>query len=383
LPHGSTGKQEGDFYFIDSVIMRIERATQRENESFQIIESQLEGVRDALRRSQYREGITNALRIQIEDLSEAQLTELMGAMRAATLGLDDDSPDELNGHQLRINLAEQLLRLRPGEISLEASLANSLLSRGVTLMNQERNLDSITAYDEVLKRFGERPENPLQQWVATALALKAQVLNALEREEDSLAMYGQIVKRFGELDDTFFRERVAEAYFEIANIENVRKNKDAAISSYDEILKRYGNRKEGRLPKISARTLIRKGMVLDSLDRPEEALKAYDEVEKRFGNIADPSLGPQRREALRRKGQRLVLLNRADDAIKAYQDVLQIEPKDLAGIAGLGNSFRAIGQYELAIATFQSMLSIDPKNAFAYVLMAEAQPSVPTSVRHR
>jgi tetratricopeptide (TPR) repeat protein len=373
LPHGSTGKQEGDFYFIDSVIRRIERATQRENESFQTIESQLEDVRDALRRSQYGEGITKALRIQIEDLSEVQLNELMGATQAASVGLGDDSPEELNGHQLVASLAEQLLKLRPEDLHLEVILAGTSVDKGITLMNQDRTIDAITTFEEVMKRFGERTEDAIVRLVANALTFKAVGLSAIDREDDALATYDEIVKRYNHFSDPFFRNCVGEAILDKGNLLDRRGQKLEAISAYDTILKRFENLKEGALPHLLARTLIRKGIVLESLDRAEEALVAYEEVNKRLRDAPVPGLRSLRRDALRRIGQRLLLLNRPADAMSTFQQVLQIEPKDLGAIVGIGNTLRATGQYQLAIETYQSLLSINPKHASAHTLTAQAQ----------
>jgi len=80
-----------------------------------------------------------------------------------------------------------------------------------------------------------------------------------------------------------------------------------------------------------------------------------------------------RRDALRRMGQRLLWLNRPAEALTAFQQAVQIEPKDLGAIAGIGNTQRATGQYELAIETYQSLLSINPKNTSGHVLTAAAQ----------
>lgn len=372
LPHGGVGRSEDEIYFIDSVIMKIERASQRESESLQIIESQLEAVRDALRRSQYIEGIERASKIRTIELSEYQVAELSTAVRSATLGLDDDSPQELDGHELQANLLTRLLKFRPGDVRLELQLGNALMGKGSTLARLNRSDEAIREFGTVLHRFALQPDAAFQKLVSAALMWQANVFNNAGRLESALAAYDEIIKKYADSVEIYLLERVARSFLEKGNALYSAGRKNEALDAFEEVLIRFGERADGALPIYVARTLVRKGIVLESLDKDDEALEAYKSVEERFGNLGQ-TLRNQRREALRRTGQRLLSLNRPADALDSFQRAIQIQPGDIASTAGMGNALRAMGQHERAIEIYHSLLNDDQAQALPFVYIGNSQ----------
>jgi tetratricopeptide (TPR) repeat protein len=372
LPHGSTDRPEGEIYFINSVIIRIEQASSRENESLQHIETQLEAVRDALRRSQYKEGIDNAVNIRIQDLSESQLSELSSALLTAMLGLDDLLA-KLDGHSLQIALVARLLKFRPEEEDLEVDLANALVGKGSTLAQLNRHDEALTVFNEVLDRFAQRRDVAFQRIVSAALTWTASIFNMSGRTENALATYDEISKRYIDSTEPYLLERVAKSFIDKGNALHAAGRSDEALAAFEEILTRFGERSEGLLPFFVARALVRKGVALDSLDRTTEALESYESVERRFGASDQQALSIPRREAFRRLGQRLLTLNRPIDAANSFQKAVQIEPKDVAARTGIGNALRATGQYERAIETFRSILAEDPISLLPNLYLADSQ----------
>nr|MBA3441711.1 SIR2 family protein [Pyrinomonadaceae bacterium] len=172
LPQDDAGQSEGDIYFIKSVVERIERAKQREQEetqTIQLIESQLEKVRDALRRSQYREAIEQGRTIRTDNMTATQLRELMNAMWSAASLLNDNSIEELNGYDMVITIDGIMVERKIEEPSLREMVAKALVSKGYRLGVLNRNEEAVAAYDEVVKRFGEATEAGLREQVAWAL----------------------------------------------------------------------------------------------------------------------------------------------------------------------------------------------------------------------
>ena len=106
------------------MIARLERATERELQSKQFVESQLEKVRDALRRSQYREGIASAQTLRLEDLSELQLREVMEAASTAAEGLSSIPAEGLEAYVIAINANEALLRTKSYDSLLVCGSSN-------------------------------------------------------------------------------------------------------------------------------------------------------------------------------------------------------------------------------------------------------------------
>src|SRR6266404_1889181 len=184
LPHTNIPQPQTDLYFIDSVVMRIERAMQREIQSSQVVESHLEAVRDALRRSQYREGIENAKKIRLEDLSDAQLRELIDAASTAALGLGDRSVEEIHAYELEIAAIETLLERRPYDSPLEAQLVSILMTKGLTQGFNDDHEDAVRTYEDVVSRFSKRQEIPICVQVAAALTYRAGELRELTRFEE-------------------------------------------------------------------------------------------------------------------------------------------------------------------------------------------------------
>ena len=169
LPQDAAAKAEGDIYFIRSVIEHIERANKKARETIQIVETQLERVRDALRRSQYREAIKEGSRVRKIDLTPTELRELMDAMLSAALRLYDNSKEELEGYDLVIAIGGELSAQNIGGPVLHEHVAQALFNKGYTLGALKRSEEAIVVYDEVVKRFGEATEPALREQVGKAL----------------------------------------------------------------------------------------------------------------------------------------------------------------------------------------------------------------------
>jgi hypothetical protein len=95
-----TVETEADIYTISGVIRRVEIAAEREMQVSEAVESALEQVRDALRRSQYKEAIDIGVGIPWGDWAPLELSELMAAMWLAAVGLFDNSEKELEGYRV-------------------------------------------------------------------------------------------------------------------------------------------------------------------------------------------------------------------------------------------------------------------------------------------
>ncbi|MDZ7305400.1 MAG: SIR2 family protein, partial [candidate division KSB1 bacterium] len=230
LPPDQPGNAQPDIYLMRSMLDRLAWAKQKLAETLQHMETQLESVRDALRRAQYREALQLGAGIPPADLSEEQRRELLRLMWEAADALDDRSEDELVGYE-RIEAACASL---PGlDAETQVLLARALLRKGYVLGQLNRSEEALAAYDEVLRRFGEATELPLREQVARALVNKGYRLGQLNRSEEELAAYDEVLRRFGEATELPLREQVARA-------------------------------------------LVNKGYRLGQLNRSEEELAAYD-----------------------------------------------------------------------------------------------------------
>lgn len=244
LPQDGVENIERDAYLINSVIARIARAHTREKETIHKVENQLEKVRDAIRRSQYREAIQLANSISIDDLSENQQHEFLNTVWDAADALDDNSLDELSGYELVIALGDSLPK---GKIDKNTKIiiAKSFISMGYILVklnpNNEKVKEAIAVYDEVVKRFEVASEAAIREQVALALVNKGIMLVNLNLNEDAIAIFDEVVKRFKDVSEAVVREKVAMALINKHSILKMLNRDEEAMVVYNEVNERYGD----------------------------------------------------------------------------------------------------------------------------------------------
>lgn len=321
LPKDDAEKADGDVYYsFASVVERIERA--RENENFQAYESQLENVRDALRRSQYHEAIQLGIKIQHSDLKQGQLRELMTAIFTAASALNDNSKDELAGYDLVVAIGDVLSGQHADEPVLREQVAKALVNKGIAHSNLNQNEDVIPLCDEVVKRFGEAVEPALRELVARALFNKGIAQSKLKRNDEEMAAYDEVLKRFGEADEPALRESVGKALvnkgYILADL-----GREEALAICDEVVERFGESTVPALRELVAMALVNKGFCLVNLNRNEDGIAAYDEVVKRFGEAIEPALRELVAKALVNKGMAHSNLKQDDEAISVYDSVFK------------------------------------------------------------
>ncbi|MGD0499897.1 MAG: SIR2 family protein, partial [Bryobacteraceae bacterium] len=232
---------QSDVYSIRGVIEQVlgARKLQRAAPTSKIA-AELEAVRDASRRSDYRAAVRGAGRIRLEELGATQLRELLLTMAQAGAALWDNSPDELLSYDLVLSIADKMESAGATDPAVVREGAKALYNKGLTLGVLNRSEEEIAVYDEVVRRYGDATEAPLREQVAKALVNKGITLGSLNRSEEEIAVYDEVVRRYGEAPEAPLRERVAKA-------------------------------------------LVNKGITLGSLNRSEEAIAAYDEVVRRYG----------------------------------------------------------------------------------------------------
>ena len=80
---------------------------------------------------------------------------------------------------------------------------------------------------------------------------------------------------------------------------------------------------------------------------------------------------PENQGAWYRLGVALSLSGQYDEALAAFQSAIQLDPKDAAPHNGIGNVYRALRQYDQALAAYQRALELDPKDAYPHNNMAD------------
>lgn len=365
LPDDETVQGGGDIYLLKSVIERIERARQREEEE-EARELQLEKVRDALRRSQYQEALAEAMAINYHVLTVPQQRDLLSAMRSAAAPLEDGDPKEmLQVYGCALELGEFLIERGEGDDpAVGEQLAWALVSKGHALGELGRFEEALATFDEVVSKFGDTSELRSSVWVAKALVGRGYWLFKLNRLEEALTAFEELVRRYGDSPEPLLRESVARALFNKSFCLGQSRGREEEIAAYEELVRRFGDEAGASVGEWVAMALYNKGYRLGELNRPEEAVAAFDEVVRRYGDAAELPLRVQVAMALVGRGNRLHGLSRSQEALDSYDEVLRrygdaAETRLRAEVAGAlfnkGKQLGDLNRREEAVATFDEV----------------------------
>ncbi len=229
LPPDDAASVRPDLYLISKVIRRIERARQ----SLSAAETEMEAVRDAVRRSQYREAI--GLAIAAGDTGDDdQRRELTETLCLAGSKLLDDSAEEREAYRASVKLGEALLRKHPNDHQVQEWVAKALVNKANLI-----GKDALPVYDEVVTRFGSSTETGLRLQVARALYNKAATLYDEKDLAAALESYALLVKSFGDAVEPTIRGLVAWALYNQAFTEGELQHRDAEQKLFEEILERF------------------------------------------------------------------------------------------------------------------------------------------------
>ena len=209
--------------------------------------------------------------------------------------------------------------------------ARELFKNALNVRNGAEN--TVAAYEEVIRCFGESEIPAVLGWVAKALVNKGAALGTLNRPEDALEACDEVVRRFGESDIPTLRESVASALLNRAKPLEALNRLHDVLETCDEVVRRFGGSDMPALLEAVATALVNKGIGLDALNRPQDALESYDEVVRRFGESEVPAVLEQVAKALVKKGAALGMLNRPQDALESYDEVIRrFGESDSAGL---------------------------------------------------
>jgi tetratricopeptide (TPR) repeat protein len=317
-----TGDPEGEqdtYYAFHKVIARVERARDSEVEEKQ---GPLQNFLDAMSKADYRGAIKAGKKIAIDRLSPKEQSELVFALMDASLGLNDNSVEEMAGYDLVVEIVDLLSMAGSADPRLQELVARALVYKGFVLGTLGISEEAIAVYDDVVTRFADAKEPALREKVATALYNKGWTLGRLNRSEEEIAAYDDLVNRFADAKEPALREQVAKALYNKGWTLGRLNRSEGAIAVYDEVVSRFGDAKEPALREQVGKALVNKGVRLGTLGRSEEEIAAYDDLVSRFMDVKEPALREQVARALYHKGWTLGRLNRSEGAIAVYDEVV-------------------------------------------------------------
>jgi tetratricopeptide (TPR) repeat protein len=363
------GATADDVYGIRALIERVERAQRLETALDPIHGDDVEAMREAIRRSDYREAIRNARKIDLRSLGWTLLQEIATSMFAAAQSFSlvdrDAKEDAVAGYEITIDAGNVALR-RKADDALASTVAQALMARVGLMLMLERAGDGLVTADELIRRFGDASDPLLRKTVVSTLHLKAIALKSLERIDDEVAAYDEVIRRFGGDSAVELRRAVASALLGKGDVLDRLGRADEAMAAFDEVIRRVGDDSDVELRRAVLSAVHGKGDVFHHVGRADEAIAAYDKVIRRsdatdlelqpvvtlsllgkmrvlgdrhqtddaiaaydefirwFGEASDPLLRVARAHALNYKADLLLYANRSDEALAAFEEMIRV-----------------------------------------------------------
>ena len=172
----------------------------------------------------------------------------------------------------------------------EELAARQLLASAFSSGQKDREEETLSVCDEIVRRFEESENSAVVQWVAAALFTKGLVFNKMNRGADSLEAYDEVVRRFGENETPTLVQWVASALVRKGALLIRMKRSEDALSAYDEVVRRFGEDEALAPIEEVAQALVSKGVLFREMKRPRDVPAVYDDVVSRLEDDKIPYL---------------------------------------------------------------------------------------------
>jgi tetratricopeptide (TPR) repeat protein len=225
--------QSHDLYRIDAVIRRIERARTH----LPAIESQLEAVRNAVRRSQYGQSLLLGLNLNTEELATEEKLEVIQTLSLATSKQTESDENEVKSYELIIRLGEDLLKELPGKAIVEELLAQAMVNRANKAVQAVE--EKLKIYEDVIKRFEHQESAPVRFQVARAMYNQAFSFEEIGERGRSGDLYDGFARCFRNSDSPVLRGWAAWARYNQAQIVGALNGRAAEVDAFERLLSEF------------------------------------------------------------------------------------------------------------------------------------------------
>jgi tetratricopeptide (TPR) repeat protein len=198
----------------------------------------------------------------------------------------------------------------------------ALVYRAAALSEQGRFRDALDACEDVVERFGERPESGVRELVAMAMFNKAVDLTHLGRIEEEVGVYDSVVARLNDAHEPVLRRRIAKALFYKGRVlGNLLKRPGDAVVAFNDVVARFGDESDSVLREHVAEALFYKGVMLSDLHQYGDAIATFCEVATRFRESSEVGLAEQVGQSLFNKGILLRATGNREGAVVVLGDL--------------------------------------------------------------
>ncbi len=280
-----SGPDEGDIYMLSSVLRRLENAGVADGHY--VSGQKMERVTNALRQSEYGDGIRKATELKNAELDALQLEKLADMTCYAAAALNDNSSLEVDGYDLAAFLCERALQTDTyHRDALDTIKSRALMMKGYTLLIRKEYAPAGDVCDALIREFSGSDDRAAQLNVAFALTIKGQCLDGEGQYEVAVAEYRKVIRDFGGYSDPEFQSQVSFAITFLFGDLSKLKWSEEVLKECDELLDRFGTTQNPEMVKALSIATNNKAFALDALDRTGEAAAAFQETIERFDRCA-------------------------------------------------------------------------------------------------
>jgi tetratricopeptide (TPR) repeat protein len=201
--------------------------------------------------------------------------------------------------------------------------AKKLIQQGTTYINKENLGQVVNIYDEVIKKFSDKEDMELREYVAMAMYNKAIALGKLNRSEAEIVAYDKFIEHFTDTKEADISEHVAMAMNNKAVTFEKLNRFEEAIIVYNEVIARFADAEEKGIRVQVTMAMNNKAIIFEKLNRSEEAIIVYNEVIARFADAEEKEIHEQIAITMLNKAVILSKLNRFNEAIVGYDEVIK------------------------------------------------------------
>ena len=245
---------------------------------------------------------------------------------AWALSMKGDAHDRLEDPVSAVSAYEEVVERfgASGDLDLRRRVLRAQIQKAYMVQELSRLESAVAIYGDVVERVGASEDRDLLWWLATALNDKGDALCRMGDVDAAATAYAALVRRFSASEDPVWLSWVARALYAKGKAHTDVGDLSSALSAYGEIVERLGGSESPTLLWWVAESLILRGRVLQRSGDLEAAMAAYDEVVERYGARVHPGLEGQVATALIHK---MELQTDAGNAVTALRTYDELEPR--------------------------------------------------------
>lgn len=236
LPQGTEEQGHGEPYFFGSIIERIEKV--RDDET--AIQTRMEKVRDAVRRSQYEEAVTAVQGITPGGLTRTDLIDLLSLSESIAPRIASNSTKQKLLYGAVTHIVDTLLSQdHPDDLELQRRIAWALACKAFWFADAKIADASTRVCDDILKRFALSSDPQLEERVAWAMIRKGTNFIALKQNDEAINIFSEVIQKFGKANEVSLQKHVATAFVAKATQLNIVEHYQDVVNSCDEMIQHF------------------------------------------------------------------------------------------------------------------------------------------------